>query len=150
MSEFNTGTVFKLDTDGANFALLHSFAGGGDDGSSPRGELTFSGSDLYGMTRLGGDSDYGVIFSMDTEGGGFSLLHEFAGNPNDGESPYGSLAISNGKAYGMTYTGGESDLGVVFSYGPVSGGGQVPEPSTILMFLLLAAGFGLRYVRKKK
>src|SRR5213080_3115464 len=37
------GTVFRIGTGGTGFALLHSFAGGPVDGSTPNGSLTLSG-----------------------------------------------------------------------------------------------------------
>jgi uncharacterized repeat protein (TIGR03803 family) len=47
--------------------LLHEFAGGADDGRYPHGSLTLSGSTLYGMTSVGGDSDYGTVFALEIE-----------------------------------------------------------------------------------
>ena len=44
----------------------------------------------------------------------FSLLHSFAGAPNDGANPMGSLILSNGTLYGMTSQGGVAGGGVVF------------------------------------
>jgi uncharacterized repeat protein (TIGR03803 family) len=49
------------------------------DGAQPNGSLTLAGSTLYGMTRVGGSSGNGVLFSMNTDGGGYSLLHTFTG-----------------------------------------------------------------------
>jgi len=56
------GTVFKMDLNGAGFALLHEFAGGSSDGAKPSGSLTLSGSTLYGMTLMGGDGNFGTVF----------------------------------------------------------------------------------------
>lgn len=45
-------------------------------------------------------------------------MHSFA----DGEKPAGSLVqASNGRLYGVTSFGGDNDLGVIFSIGPVAG-----------------------------
>ena len=41
------GVVFKVNTDGTGYDLLHEFAGGGDDGASPAGSLTLSGSNAF-------------------------------------------------------------------------------------------------------
>lgn len=108
------GVVFKIDTDGNNFALLHEFSGGANDGQQLNGNLIIDGSTLYGMTTEGGDSDLGTIFKIDTDGGNYAILHEFSGGANDGASPYGGLTMYNGKLYGVTYNGGDSDLGVIF------------------------------------
>ena len=62
------GVIFKVETNGNNYTILHNFAGGDDDGREPYGSLTLSGNDLYGMTQYGGNSDLGVIFKMDIDG----------------------------------------------------------------------------------
>ncbi|MBX3221500.1 MAG: hypothetical protein KF795_13340 [Labilithrix sp.] len=108
------GTVFKVNTDGTGYALLRSFAGGAADGSSPQGSLAVSGSTLYGMTYLGGASNLGTVFKVNTDGTGYVLLRSFAGGTADGGYPYGSLAVSGSTLYGMTYLGGASNLGTVF------------------------------------
>jgi len=105
------GMVFKIGITGADFTVLHSFAGGSEDGLSPQGSLLISGSTLYGMTRHGGDSNEGTIFKIESNGTGFGLLHEFTGCPNDGRQPVGSLILSGTTLYGMTYYGGVSGYG---------------------------------------
>jgi uncharacterized repeat protein (TIGR03803 family) len=122
------GVVFQVNTDGSGFSLLHEFAGGGSDGYQPQGSLTLSGSTLYGMTSYGGDSNRGVVFQVNTDGSGFSLLHEFAGGLSDGSYPRGSLTLSGADLYGMTNMGGDSGLGVVFKME-----GVVPEAPTGLL-----------------
>jgi len=108
------GTVFKIDLDGNGFTVLHSFAGGVDDGASPQGDLLLVDSTLYGLTQQGGDSGGGVLFKINTDSSGFGLLHEFSGGVNDGAYPYGSLTLAEGALYGMTYGGGDSSRGTVF------------------------------------
>jgi MYXO-CTERM domain-containing protein len=61
----NGGTLFKIETDGTGFSLLHSFAGGTSDGKFPAASLTLSGSTLYGMTSRGGASNRGTVFRHD-------------------------------------------------------------------------------------
>ena len=112
-NEYN-GTVFKIETNGTGFTLLREFAGGANDGKYPYGSLVLSGSTLYGMTAQGGDSDGGTIFRMETDGTLFSLLHEFTGSASDGGWPYGSLVLFGSTLYGMTYYGGDSDIGTIF------------------------------------
>lgn len=60
----NGGTIFSMGIDGTNYSVLHSFTGGLTDGRQPWGDLTLAGSTLYGVTRLGGANDMGVIFSL--------------------------------------------------------------------------------------
>ncbi|MFC1889128.1 choice-of-anchor tandem repeat GloVer-containing protein [Thermodesulfobacteriota bacterium] len=115
--EGSGGVIFAVGIDGSGYTLLHEFSGGNDDGKEPFGRLLLFESTLYGMTKLGGDSDWGTIFQIGTDGSGFELLHEFAGDPDDGKTPWGNLALSGlqSNLYGMTYAGGISNLGVVFS-----------------------------------
>ena len=103
----DSGTIFKIGTNGTAYTLLHEFIGGADDGKNPWGSLIISGSILYGMTYIGGDSDGGTIFKIESSGIGFSLLHEFAGGADDGYKPAGSLIISGTTLYGMTDSGGD-------------------------------------------
>ena len=109
------GTVFKLNTSGGGFGLLHSFAGGTTDGAWPRGSLTLSGSTLYGMTYNGGSANQGTAFKMNTNGSSFNVLHSFTGAATDGGYPAGSLTLSGPTLYGVTSVGGTGYVGTVFS-----------------------------------
>ena len=112
---FSGGTVFKVNTDGSEFSLLHSFAGGVLDGGNPQGSLTLSGSTLYGMTLHGGsNSDFGSVFKLNTDGTGYVPLHIFSGGANDGVSPFGSLTLVGSTLYGMTNGGGSNGYGTIF------------------------------------
>ncbi len=53
----------------------------------------------------------GTIFRIETNGGGFAVLHEFTGGTADGERPFGSLLLVGSTIYGMTMHGGDQDLG---------------------------------------
>jgi uncharacterized repeat protein (TIGR03803 family) len=128
------GEVFRLDTSGNNFAVLHTFSG--PDGWFPVAPL-IQGSDgnFYGTTWSGGDltcgiyyfnvgSGYpypdapgcGTVFKMDS-GGNITVLHTF-GEPQsgDGNAPYAGLLFGkDGYLYGTTYYGGASIyFGTVF------------------------------------
>ena len=109
----NYGVIFKLGTNGTGYTILHTFFGGSGDGEWPRGSLTLSGTNLYGMTYYGGSSSKGVIFRINADGSGYTNLHVFAGGPSDGAQPYGSLTLNGTNLYGMTYTGA-GGLGVIF------------------------------------
>ena len=58
------GTVFRVDEDGSDYEILHSFAGGTADGANPIGQMEFDGFSLYGMTTGGGLNNRGVIFAV--------------------------------------------------------------------------------------
>lgn len=108
----NNGTIYKINTDGSGFGLLHSFNGGTADGYQPHGSLIQIGSTLYGMTYGGGASGYGIVFKINTDGTDFEILHSFTGS--DGKYPNRSLVQSGDAFYGMTSNGGSSDLGAIF------------------------------------
>jgi uncharacterized repeat protein (TIGR03803 family) len=110
-----SGTVFKVGTNGTGFSLLHSFTSGLNDGDTPNGGLTLSGSTLYGMTQGGGSAgNTGTVFRLNADGTGFGLLHRFTGTATDGRGPLGSLALSGPALLGMTPQGGTANLGTVF------------------------------------
>lgn len=46
-----------------------------------------------------------------------AALHQFAGGANDGALPQGNLTPAGSVFYGMTYMGGDSDRGTVFTVG---------------------------------
>lgn len=99
----NYGTVYSLSTDGSGFTLLHSFAGGADDGRTPYGGVIRDGGTLYGVTNYGGSSNYGVVFSIGTDGGGFTVMHSLAGGFTDGQYGVGDLTRDGSTLYGMAY-----------------------------------------------
>jgi uncharacterized repeat protein (TIGR03803 family) len=109
------GVVFKVDTSGNNYQVLHDFSGGDSDGAtSDHGYVVQSGHHLYGMTTNGGHHDDGVIFKLNIDDQSFQLLHRFGETHHDGKNPYGSLLLVGDNLYGTTANGGDNDLGTVF------------------------------------
>ncbi|MCX6567036.1 MAG: hypothetical protein NTW38_11550, partial [Candidatus Aminicenantes bacterium] len=108
------GTIFKIETDGTGFSLIHSFAGGASDGSNPTGSLKSFGSVLFGMTQYGGTNNTGTIFKINTNGTGFMLLHSFTNTVIDGTQANGDLLLSGATLYGMTPNGGLNGAGIIF------------------------------------
>jgi len=100
-----------------NFQTLFSFACASSTGKEPHGRLTLdpNGTTLYGMTRKGGAHDYGVVFSVDTSGNNYTVLHDFSGGDSDGAtSDHGYVVQSGDHLYGMTTSGGHHNDGVLF------------------------------------
>ncbi len=111
----NNGVVFKVNADGSGYAVLKSFTGG-EDGANPFAGLVLDGSTLYGTTQYGGNGGslgYGVVFKVNTDGSGYTVLKSFTGG-EDGAYPCAALALSGGTLYGTTDSGGDSHDGVVF------------------------------------
>jgi uncharacterized repeat protein (TIGR03803 family) len=113
----NGGVVYRMGTDGTGFTVLHSFALSPTDGNTPEGSVIVNGSTVYGMTSNGGSTFNGTIFTMATDGSGFTLLHSFGGAPGDGRSPLGELLLSGSELYGTTDLGGSANLGTLFQIG---------------------------------
>ena len=99
------GTIYSMTTSGANYKILHNFAGT-SDGSNPPANLV-QGSDnfLYGATNFGGASGFGVFFKINTTGTTYKVLHAFDGKPSGGYPVSNLLLHTNGTIYGWTTTG---------------------------------------------
>jgi uncharacterized repeat protein (TIGR03803 family) len=69
---------------------------------------------LYGTASGGGGSTYGTVFSVNTDGTGFTNLHWFT-NGGDGGDPEAGLISSGSVLYGTTYGGGSFGNGTVFA-----------------------------------
>ena len=72
------GSVFSVNTDGSNYQVLHSFNEPVDLGGYPTAGLTLVGSTLYGTTESGGADGRGSIFSIQTDGSDYQVIHSFA------------------------------------------------------------------------
>jgi uncharacterized repeat protein (TIGR03803 family) len=114
------GTVFKLDTTGAE-TILYRFKGT-PDGAFPFARLfRDAAGNLYGTTYSGGGSNLGTVFKLDATGKR-TVLHSFTGAP-DGANPYaGLIRDAAGNLYGTTGFGGDlaclGGCGVVFELSP--------------------------------
>jgi uncharacterized repeat protein (TIGR03803 family) len=111
-----SGVVYKMTPAGV-YTVLHNFDNATRaNGITPTTGLV-QGSDgfLYGVTSGGGTSLDGTIFSIKTDGTGFSVLHSFDGA--HGATPYSQpLLHTNGKIYGLTNQGGAHNDGVLYSF----------------------------------
>ena len=113
-SQNGCGTVFKLDTTGAE-TVLHRFTGTPTDGSYPEGGVVRDAAgNLYGTTSYGDASDLGTVFKLDNAGTE-TVLHSFTGGTTDGATPMvGLIPGAAGSLYGTTEVGGPSNFGTVF------------------------------------
>lgn len=112
------GTIFSFDPTANTFTKLFDF--NGTNGGIPYGSLVQAANGkLYGMTYQGGANDFGTLFSFDPTTNVQVKLVDF--NAVNGAYPVANLIqASNGKLYGMTYGGGSSDYGVIFSFDPAA------------------------------
>ena len=104
------GVVFKIATNGSGFAVIHTFSG--PDGAAPFGKLVFgTNGALYGTTYSGGASNLGTVFTIGTDGSGYSVIHSFTkgmiGLRYDGWNPRAGLTLGmDGMFYGTCSGGG--------------------------------------------
>ena len=137
---FGDGTFFEINPNapiGANFTLLHSFAGGSNDAEDPHGDLVYSDGYFYGISNQGGSADQGVIFQLDMAGN-VTILHSFAAGSlplsTDVTGDFGSLILSGSTLYGVGGGGGAFGGGGIFQFNLNSGDYSIPlhsfNPST--------------------
>jgi uncharacterized repeat protein (TIGR03803 family) len=126
------GTVFAINQDGSGFTNLYTFSAGGfeqeqfeytnSDGMSPYG-LALSGDVLYGVAENGGTNGNGTLFSLKTDGTGFTTLYTFSPSANDqnftstnsdGVAP-SDLIVSGQTLYGTAFSGGTNGDGTLFA-----------------------------------
>jgi uncharacterized repeat protein (TIGR03803 family) len=121
-----TGTVWELvySTTKKTYSesILYEFGtSGSGDGNNPYGGLVMdSKGNLYGTTLYGGPSNIGTFYKLTKQGKTWkeTILHSFVG-ANDGNEPTGNPYIdATGRLYGMTQTGGKSNLGIVYRITP--------------------------------
>jgi uncharacterized repeat protein (TIGR03803 family) len=106
------GTIFKVNTDGSGFTVLKDFFGG-PDGGSPQARLLLVGNVLYGTTYYEGDSNFGTVFQLNTDGTGYAVLKSFTGD-SDGGYPLAGLTLLDNALYGTTTVGGSFGQGTIF------------------------------------
>jgi uncharacterized repeat protein (TIGR03803 family) len=79
---------------------------------------------IYGTTMLGGASGVGVLYSMNTDGSNYQVLHSFQNVP-DGAEPTGKMVPGpGGKLYGFTPLGGALGHGIIYSWDTAAGSYQ--------------------------
>ena len=114
-------TIFVMNTYGTAFTNIFTFgqifpsgsSPTNSDGTFPNNSLILVGDTLYGTANNGGHYGKGTVFSVRTDGTGFTNLHNFSGS-SDGTWPRG-LVISSNILYGATASGGSWSNGTIFS-----------------------------------
>ena len=143
------GTVFRLNSDGSGYSVLHHFGGIDHDGGASDAKLV-EGSDgaIYGTTPFGGTNGGGSVFKLNRDGSAYSVLHSFdcpGCVSGEGYYPLAGLAQeAEGAFYGTTWGGGSNDLGTVFrlnndgsgysvlhDFGAGGGDGQSPQAGLV-------------------
>lgn len=137
------GVVFKLAQRGSGwtFEPLYKFAGG-QDGDVPTGGVAIGPNGaLYGTTYLGGSANNGTVFELQPPATACktaicywneTVLHSFAGPPQDGSHPYfGNVIFDHaGNMYGTAFEGGFYNCGLAWKLTPSDGGWSESLPYT--------------------
>jgi uncharacterized repeat protein (TIGR03803 family) len=116
------GTIYKLNTDGTDFAVLKRFVTSFDvdeDGGYPIAGLT-QGADgaFYGTAPRGGRPGLGTVFKMTADLETVTALHTFD-SATTGTKPYAKLIQgTDGTLYGTTSEGGSGFSGTVYKLNP--------------------------------
>ena len=117
------GVIFRMGPDGKHFTVLHNFQRKvSSNGVFPSGSLTLgTDSTLYGSARQGGGADGGILYKINANGTGFTILHTFS-NPStqsgDGWRPSGLVFGSEGMLYGVSAGAGENGGALLFKIRP--------------------------------
>lgn len=109
----------------AGFTVIHSFAGGSNDGAGPFGGVAPAGhGGFYIATDGGGLSNRGTLTLLRKDGT-TQVLHSFTGG-TDGQSADGTPFKwpFDGNFYGTTQFGGTKGCGTIYRYAPGSGAYQ--------------------------
>jgi uncharacterized repeat protein (TIGR03803 family) len=111
----NKGVLFEYNINNNTYTKKVDFDG--TNGEEPWGSLIqASNGKIFGLTKLGGSNSVGILFEYDTISNTLTKKIDFSRNLN-GAYPQGSLMqASNGKLYGMTYSGSSLTSGVLFDY----------------------------------
>ena len=129
--------VFALGTNGLGFTVLRQFDNPVDVGATfgLNSGLTVTTNMLCGVAFSDGTYGCGQIFSLNSNGGAFTDIHDFTALPSgyppppqtnlDGAFPSGGLIWLNGSLYGAASQGGTNASGVLFKATP-------PPPFPIL------------------
>ena len=142
------GTIFRLNTDGSNFEVLHNFD---NDTLQTSVGMIFIDSVLYGTTNGGGSHtnnghrNGGSIYKINPDGNGFKFIYEF--RDTDWTFPYCDLTFFSNNIYSMTSHGGSSNSGNLYrfdyttssyfslhSFGDDPSDGRLPYQNGILVY----------------
>lgn len=109
------GTVFRVDLDGSNFQMLHSFDLFVDGRWSVRGLCQAPDGTLFGATTQSALGT-GFVYRIGDDGSGFAVVHDFDdSSAEDGEYTKSALLLaSDGLLYGAAERGGAASDGTCF------------------------------------
>ncbi len=116
----NQGALFRYDPATSVYSLIYSFSTA-VSGRDPLGSLCLAPDGFfYGATNGGGANGLGTIYRFNPITLALTVVYHFS----TGSGGYGEvdhlIPSQNGKMYGMTNSGGLNNMGVIFSFNPVT------------------------------
>jgi uncharacterized repeat protein (TIGR03803 family) len=127
----NNGAVFSFVPSPSGTAtqdqILFSFDGNLTGGRPQVGVVTDGSGNFFGTTEANGQFNNGVVFKITpstTPGTAATETTIFQFNLANGGQPVGSLVLSGGSLFGVTFAGGAFNQGIAFQLTPPSGGGM--------------------------
>ncbi len=131
------GTVYELSPAPGqwNWSAVQEFPNSSTGTEPANGVIFDQAGNLYGTTVSGGSNNDGVVYELTPGASGWTqtILHNFAGSPNDGAIGAGLAFDSHGNLFGFTESGGYEDWGVTFELQPTGSSGY--NYSVIYLFM---------------
>ena len=112
------GGIFRIEKSGFAVTTIYEFQGGDGRPYDPVGGLVeMPDGFLYGLTRSGGQKNYGVLYRIRPTGANFEIVHHFDVTADNGVSPRTLIRGGDGLIYGTLTAGGANGYGAIFRYG---------------------------------
>jgi len=115
----NQGTIWRIDTDGSNYQVLHEFSSASGGLANPYSRPVIAGGKLWGAARYGGSGGAGGLWRINLDGSGYTKVADFDGYGagTEGAQPAGDLAVdSAGNILGTASEGGPTGWGTIWKY----------------------------------
>ena len=118
LANFKRGTIWRIDSTGANFQVLADFGFGTSTGNIPQYAPTPVANTLYGSAQQGGVDGGGTLFRVNDDGSNFTVIASFDNAANELRNPFSRLIEADGSLYGLLSGGGANDEGAIFRFTP--------------------------------
>ena len=114
------GVLFQFVIANSGYTVKFNFDNEAHGAYSQTGLVKLKNGNFYGVTQYGGVNNDGVVFEYDPTTSNVTKKFDFS-NEQDGTGRYPQALLveaTDGKLYGMTYTGALADVGGVFQFDP--------------------------------
>ncbi len=112
----NVGVVFEYNPVTNIFFKKADFSSTAIGNTSVTGVLAIFNGKLYGLAVRGGILDFGTCFEFDPATNILAKEFDFNNASNEGSFPNGGVVLLGSKLYGITETGGDFGVGMIYNY----------------------------------